>query len=130
MIITQEMIDRFADVTMDHQWIHNDVERAKRESPFGGPIAHGFLILSLVNVLPDGSDRQVVGFGSAINYGADKLRFVSPVPAGASIARRSRIVHVRKKGPGGTQLTVDNEVAVVGAEKPAMLYRAIALFLP
>ncbi len=130
LLVSQEMIDRFAKLTMDEQWIHVDVARCDKESPFGAPIAHGFLVLSLVTALKDGSDRRIVGFGSAINYGADKLRFVSPVPAGARIHARRRIAHVRKKGIGGTQITFETEVRVVGADKPAMLYRSLALFMP
>src|SRR5881628_2602695 len=83
--VTQDMIDRFADLTGDHQWIHVDVERAKRESPFGGTVAHGFLTLSLLPAMHSRPTWQIAGFGNATNYGANKLRFVSPVPAGARI---------------------------------------------
>ncbi|MFP6683508.1 MAG: MaoC family dehydratase [Polyangiaceae bacterium] len=127
--VSQAMIDSFAEITMDPQWIHVDVERAMRESPFGGTIAHGFLVLSLMTALQDGSDLRVVGYGSAINYGAEKLRFVSPVPADSDIHCRRRVQHVRRKGPG-TQISYDVEVAVVGAEKPALVVRQLALFLP
>src|SRR6266436_9192730 len=102
--VTQAMINKFADLTGDHQWIHVDVERAKRESPFKQTIAHGFLTLSLIPRLRAISDYQIVGFGNATNYGADKLRFVSPVPAGAQIHARSRLVAVEPK-PKGTQVT-------------------------
>src|SRR5262245_6764629 len=78
--VTQQRINQFADVTEDHQWIHLDVERARRESPFGGTIAHGFLVLSLIPALRRRTDRVIVGYGNVVNYGADKLRFVSPVP--------------------------------------------------
>ena len=88
--VTQAMIDKFAELTGDHQWIHVDVERAKRESPFKGTIAHGFLTLSLLPVLRSGSDYKVIGYGNATNYGSDKLRFVSPVPAGSKVHARSR----------------------------------------
>src|ERR1700741_3306585 len=90
--VSQEMINRFAELTGDHQWIHVDVERAKRESPFKGTIAHGFLTLSLLPVLRAGSDYKVSGYGNATNYGSDKLRFVSPVPAGAKVHARARLV--------------------------------------
>src|SRR5215467_4872921 len=92
--VTQEMINRFAELTGDHQWIHVDVERCKRESPFGGPIAHGFLTLSLLPQLRGRADFAIVGQGNAVNYGADKLRFLSPVPAGARIRSRSRMTAV------------------------------------
>jgi acyl dehydratase len=128
--ITQAMIDQFAELTLDKQWIHVDPVRCEKESPYGTTIAHGFLVLSMVSALKSGSDTRIVGAGSVINYGADKLRFVSPVPAGSEIHARRRIAHVRKKGIGGTQLTFETEVHVVGAEKPAMLYRSLALFMP
>lgn len=129
LTVTQEMIDQFAEVTGDQQWIHQDTERTRRDSPFGGPIAHGFLIVSLVGTLKTEDPFELTGFNTIVNYGADKLRFISPVPAGAEIHARRRLVHVRKKGPAGTQLTVETEIHVVGAEKPAMLYRSLVLYL-
>ena len=80
--VTQPMIDAFAELTGDRQWIHVDVERATRESPFGGPIAHGFLTLALLPRLA-GEGAQVTGHANAVNYGAESLRFLSPVPVGA-----------------------------------------------
>src|SRR5207244_4315616 len=82
--ITQDMINRFAELTGDHQWIHVDVERAKRESPFGGTVAHGFLTLSLLPRLHGSASWKLTGYGNAPNYGANKLRFVTPVRAGAT----------------------------------------------
>src|SRR5436309_3616225 len=81
--VSQEMINKFAELTGDHQWIHIDVERAKRESPFRTTIAHGFLTLSLLPTMGAQGDFRIVGYGNATNYGADKLRFVAPVPAGS-----------------------------------------------
>jgi acyl dehydratase len=127
--VTQEMINKFADLTGDRQWIHIDVERAKRESPFRQTIAHGFLTLSLLPVLRAGSDYQIVGYGNATNYGADKLRFVSPVPAGSKIHARSRLVAVEAK-PKGTQITQEINVHVVGNDKPALIYAMLALYHP
>ena len=106
-----------------------DVERAARESPFGTTIAHGFLVLSVIGALKSSSEVRIVGMGSVINYGADKLRFVSPVPAGSVLHARRRIAHVRKKGHG-TQVTFEIAVHVVGQERPAMLYRSLVLFVP
>ena len=111
--IPQDMINKFADLTGDHQWIHVDVERCKRESPFKQPIAHGFLTLSLIPTIRAVADYQVVGFGNATNYGADKLRFTAPVPAGSKVHARSRLLGVEKK-PAGTQLTTEITVHVVG----------------
>jgi acyl dehydratase len=130
LLVSQAMIDAFAKLTMDEQWIHVDPARCAKESPFGVPIAHGFLVLSLTTALKPGGDTQIVGYQSVINYGADKLRFVSPVPSNSEIVARRRIAHVRKKGVGGTQVTFETEVRVVGFEKPAMLYRSLALFMP
>ena len=127
--VTQDRVDAFADATGDHQWIHVDVERAKRESPFRQTIAHGFLTLSLLPVLRAGSDFQIVGFGNATNYGADKLRFVSPVPAGAKVHARSRIVAVEAK-PKGTQVTQEINVHVVGSDRPALIYVMLVLYHP
>ena len=126
--ITQKMIDDFADITQDHQWIHVDPERATKEGPFDGTVAHGFLVLSMVTALGGGGDNEITGFGSAINYGADKLRFVSPVPADSAIHARRRIDAVRRKGPA-TQVTFETEVWVVGGKRPAMTYRSLALFM-
>lgn len=127
--VTQEMINAFAELTGDHQWIHVDVERAKRESPFKQTIAHGFLTLSLIPRLRAASDYQVVGYGNATNYGADKLRFVSPVPAGSKIHSRARLVAVEAK-PKGTQFTTEYNVHVVGSDKPALIYVMIVLYHP
>jgi acyl dehydratase len=126
--ITQEMINEFADLTGDHQWIHVDVERAVRESPFGGPIAHGFLTLSLLPRLMTESSTTITGHTNAANYGADKLRFIAPVPAGSSIHSRNRLVEAVAR-PKGTLLTTEIEVAVVGADRPALLYAMQTLYM-
>lgn len=127
--ITQDMINKFAELTGDHQWIHVDVERCKRESPFKTTIAHGFLTLSMLPTLRAGSDFKIVGFGNATNYGADKLRFVSPVPANSKIRARSRLVAVEAK-PKGTQVTTELAVHVVGSDRPALLYTMLVLYHP
>jgi acyl dehydratase len=129
--VTQEMINHFADLTGDHQWIHVDVERCKKESPFGGPIAHGFLTLSLLpGMRPkkgDEADWAITGYGNAVNYGSDKLRFLSPVPAGSKVHTRSRLVEV-EAGPKGTRVVREAAVHVVGNERPALLYTGITLY--
>src|SRR5512135_3394237 len=111
--VTQDMINKFADLTGDHQWIHVDVERAKRESPFKAPIAHGFLTLSLLPAMKREPEWRLTGYGSATNYGANKLRFVSPVPAGSKVHSRGRLVGVEPH-PKGTQVTQEINVHVVG----------------
>ncbi len=127
--ITQDMINRFADVTIDHQWIHIDVERAQKESPLKATIAHGFLVLSLLPHLRQRVDMQVVGYRNVLNYGADKLRFLSPVPAGSTVHARCRVVAIEAK-PKGTLVTEEIEIAVVGMERPALTYTMLMLFQP
>ena len=131
--VTQEMINRFAELTGDRQWIHVDVERCRRESPFGGPIAHGFLTLSLLPLMGaktrDAGDYVIVGQGNVVNYGSDKLRFLSPVPAGSKIHSRSRLA-AALAAPKGTRLVREIAIHVVGQEKPALLYAMILLYQP
>ena len=125
--VTQEKINQFAEVTGDHQWIHVDVERCRRESPFGGTIAHGFFVLSLIPVLRQRTDREIAGYGNVVNYGADKLRFVSPVLAGSTVHARSRIVAVEQK-PKGVMVSEEVQVCVVGSETPAVSYVMLAMY--
>jgi len=127
--ITQDMINKFADLTGDHQWIHVDVERAKRESPFKGPIAHGFLTLSVLPAMKRKPEWAITGYGNATNYGANKLRFVSPVPAGAKVHSRARLVGVEPH-KAGTQVTQEINVHVVGNDKPALIYEMVVLYHP
>jgi acyl dehydratase len=126
--VPQAKINAFADVTGDHQWIHVDLERSKRESPIGGPVAHGFLTLSMLPAFTIDSGWTVVGYRNVINYGANKLRFISPVPAGSKVHARQRIVAVEAR-PQGTQVTTESQVQVVGAEKPALTYEGIFLYV-
>jgi len=115
--VTQERIDAFADATDDHQWIHVDVERA-RSGPFKTTIAHGFLTLSLVPRLRRGLGPQVEGVRMAINYGLNRVRFPSPVPAGSRVRARAKNLSVEEV-PGGAQLVDQITVEVEGQEKPA-----------
>jgi acyl dehydratase len=126
--VTQQKINQFADVTGDHQWIHIDIDRCKKESPFGGPVAHGFLTLSLLPAFEYSNDWQVVGFRNVVNYGANKLRFISPVPAGARVHAHSRLVAVDAR-PQGTQVTQETAVHAVGNDKPALIYEGIFLYV-
>jgi acyl dehydratase len=125
--VTQEKIQGFADLTGDHQWIHVDVERAQKESPFGAPIAHGFLTLSLLPSLVGSGAVRLTGQSAAVNYGAESLRFLSPVPSGSKVHARTRLVRAEAKS-GGTLVTTEADVRVVGAEKPAILYRMQVLY--
>jgi acyl dehydratase len=115
--ITQEKVNLFADATGDHQWIHVDVERATKESPFGGPIAHGYLTLSLTPLfLPQLID--ITGFSMGVNYGTEKVRFPSPVPVGSRLRARAVVDQVSEV-PGGVQLQVTLTFEVEGGTKPA-----------
>jgi acyl dehydratase len=123
--ITQDRVDRFADATDDHQWIHVDPERAK-DGPFGAPIAHGFLTLSLaVKFWTELLD--VTDVTTKVNYGLDKVRFVSPVKVGARV-RMSGVVAEVAEVPGGYQLTVDQTIELEGAPKPAVVARGLYRF--
>ena len=118
LTVTQELIDDFARVTNDEQWIHVDPERARRESPMGTTIAHGFLTLSLLPSMV----AQCISYPTArmsLNYGFDRLRFVSPVPAGSEIRGVFAVDEVRRI-EGGAQTTWRVEVEVRGAARPAL----------
>ncbi len=117
--ITQEMIDSFATITRDQQWIHVDVERAKRESPFGTPVAHGFLTLSLLSTMIQSTVRTA-NVKLSVNYGFERVRFVSPVPVDSEI-RGSFGVGEVKRTPDGAQVTWNVEVQIRGAERPALV---------
>jgi acyl dehydratase len=125
--VTQDMIQAFADLTGDHQWIHVDVERAKRESPFGGPIAHGFLTLALLPRLSRTDGTRLTGYKNAVNYGSEGLRFLAPVPAGAKVHSRSRFLGVEQH-KRGTLAKTEIAVHVVGSEKPSLLYTMLVLY--
>ncbi|MCV2490603.1 MaoC family dehydratase [Geodermatophilus sp. YIM 151500] len=117
--ITQERVDRFAEATGDDQWIHVDVERAKRESPFGGPVAHGYLTLSLLPMLiPQIVD--ITGFRMGVNYGAEKIRFPAPVPVGSRV-RASAVMEDARAFEGGVQMNFGVTVEVEDQPKPAMV---------
>ncbi|MDI2029790.1 MaoC family dehydratase [Saccharopolyspora sp. TS4A08] len=116
LTITQEQVNTFADATHDHQWIHVDVEKAE-SGPFGGPIAHGFLTLSLLPKLNSETFR-VDNVKMGINYGLNKVRFPSPVPVGARVRSTTQLIDVTEI-EGGLQLAVKAVVEIEGAEKPA-----------
>ena len=116
--VTQSMIDSFAELSGDHQWIHVDVERAKAESPFGTPIAHGNLTLATIDGFRDGLLRTE-GFKLGVNYGWNKVRFPAPVPAGARIRAAVEVVSVDEVGEGWLQIVQRWTVEVEGSEKPA-----------
>jgi acyl dehydratase len=121
--ITQERINQFAEATGDHQWIHVDVERATAESPFGGPIAHGYLTLSLGPYLYP-QIVQFGGFSMGVNYGANKVRFPSPVPVGAKLRLGVKLLEVEDIA-GGAQLTMEFTFECEGAAKPSCVAEII-----
>jgi acyl dehydratase len=124
--ITQDQIDKFADATLDHQWIHCDVERAKA-GPFGAPIAHGYLTMSLASHFLSELLR-VDGISMGINYGADKVRFPSPVPVGSKVRGRGEVLAV-KEVPGGVQAITRITIEREGADKPAAIVDTVSRYL-
>ena len=123
--VTQAMIDMFADATGDHQWIHVDVERAKREMPGGRTIAHGYLTLSLLPQMA----RSIFAIrrrSRALNYGTNRVRFTSPVPSGSRI-RMTQVLKASEPVEGGRRLIVEATVEVEGASRPALVAETISL---
>ena len=127
--VTQEDIDKFADVSGDHQWIHVDVERAKNESPFGTMIAHGNLTLCLCDSFRDQLFKAEQGFKMGINYGWNKVRYTAPVPAGAKIRASLETLSVDDKGDGWYQLVQKWTVEIEGQEKPALFAESVVRLL-
>jgi acyl dehydratase len=126
--VTQDRIALFAEATGDHQWIHVDVDRANAESPFGGPIAHGYLTLSLVNLfLPELLTVEM--FSAGLNVGLEKVRFPSPVPSGARVRATGEVVSA-EEAKGGVQVVVRVAVEVEGSDKPACVADTVSRFLP
>ncbi|WP_340108053.1 MaoC family dehydratase [Pikeienuella sp. HZG-20] len=117
--VTQEMIDRFAEVTDDHQFIHVNPELAAK-SPFGGTIAHGFLTLSLLSTMVYESGPSLKGVAMGVNYGFDKIRFLSPVRAGKRIRGRFTLLKLDESVPGQVTYTQAVTVEIEGEEKPAL----------
>jgi acyl dehydratase len=121
--VSQQRIDVFADATDDHQWIHVDVERAKT-GPFGGPIAHGYLTLSLL--IPLWSEILVIEeLDMAVNYGLNKVRFPAPVPAGSRVQVSATLADAEEVGGNGIQATIDAVMRVEGADKPVCIAQMV-----
>jgi acyl dehydratase len=124
--VTQQRVDLFAEATGDHQWIHVDVERANRESPFGGPIAHGYLTLSLL--IPMWSQVLVVtDVGMAVNYGLNKVRFPAPVPVGSKLRLTATLKDVEEI-TGGLQVTATAVIERDGGDKPVCIAEPVFRF--
>ena len=125
--VTQERVNLFAEATGDHQWIHVDVERAVKESPFGGPIAHGYLTLSLTNlVLPQ--VLEVHGVSLGVNYGTGKVRFPAPVPVGSRVRGTAELTACDEV-TGGVQTTIVITMEIEGGTKPACVVESLSRWL-
>jgi acyl dehydratase len=120
VLIDQAKVNAFADVTGDHQFIHVDPEAAAK-TPFGGPIAHGFLTLSLTAALPTSNAIVLQGIKMGINYGCDKLRFLQPVRVGKRVRVRGKLLGIEDKGGGRYLLRNETTVEIEGEEKPALI---------
>jgi acyl dehydratase len=126
--VSQKMIDDFSELSGDHYWIHTDPELARAESPFGTTIAHGMLVQSLSGKMDLAMPVEITGFRNMVNYGSDRLRFPSPVPAGSRIHGRHRIKDVRKTQIG-TLLTLEIHIHVVGNERPSVTNDILVLYM-
>jgi acyl dehydratase len=126
--IDQDRVNKFADATGDHQWIHIDVERAKRELPTKGTIAHGYLTLSLIPWL-GAQIMRIEGVSRGINYGSNKVRFTNMVPVGAKVRAKLKMLNVEAKA-GGKQLTSEYTIEIQGQDRPACVAETIGLVFP
>ncbi len=128
LTIDQAMIDKFAEATGDHQFIHVDVEKAKL-TPFGGTIAHGFLSLSIMPVLTQMTDMpRLDGIKMGVNYGGNKTRFLAPVRSGKRVRGHFKLLEVEEKRPGQWQQTVEYTLEIKGEDKPALIAEWISQF--
>jgi acyl dehydratase len=125
LVVDQKMIDQFAEATGDHQWIHIDVERAKREMPGGKTIAHGYLTLSLLPRLSH-DILHIRKRSRGINYGSNKVRFTAPVPAGSRVRLNQTLKNVEDI-EGGVRMTFDSQIEVEGSSRPALVAETMGL---
>lgn len=128
LVVDQGLIDAFAALSGDDYWIHTDPERARKESPFGGTIAHGALVQVLQSRLKLSLGYEITGFTNMVNYGSDRLRFPAPVPAGSRIHARARVKSVERL-KRGTQLTLELNTHVVGQERPSVINELVILYM-
>ncbi len=128
LTVDQAMIDKFAEATGDHQFIHVDVEKAKL-TPFGGTIAHGFLSLSIMPVLTAMTDMpRLDGIKMGVNYGGNKTRFLSPVRSGKRVRGHFKLLEIDEKRPSQWQQTVEYTLEIEGEDKPALIAEWISQF--
>lgn len=128
--VTQEMINQFAELSGDHQWIHVDVERAKTESPFGTTVAHGNLTLSMIDGLREQLFEVVGGFKLGVNYGWEKVRFPSPVPSGSKVRAKAEIVSSEQLENGWIHNVTRFTLEVEGSDKPCCVGDSVGRLLP
>jgi acyl dehydratase len=128
--ITQDMINKFADLTGDHQWIHVDVERCRKESPFGTTIAHGYLTVAMLAQFSFEVFVAPAGITQVLNYGSDKLRFITPVKSGSRIRDRIVLSAIDDKGEGRLLVTAEHTVEIEGVAKPALVATTLAIVIP
>ncbi len=126
VVIDQNRIDQFAEATTDYQWIHVDTERCAREMPDGRTIAHGYLTLSLIPALT-GDFVHVENLARAINFGANKVRFYTPVPAGARVRARATVLQARRRA-GALMITSETRIEVEGERKPACVAETLGMY--
>jgi len=127
--VSQDRIDQFADCTGDRQWIHVDVERAKRDSPFGTTIAHGYLSLSLVAAMVMELGAIPSDAVTALNYGLDKVRFIGPVKVGARVRTRANIASVEPQNGGRLLLKLQSTLEIEGEAKPALVAEVLCMLI-
>jgi acyl dehydratase len=129
VVVDQDRIDAFAACTGDRQWIHVDVARAKRESPFGGPIAHGYLTLSLVAAMVMELGVIPPDAATGLNYGLDKVRFIAPVKAGTRVRARATLLAVEPQSGGRVLLKLNCTLEIEGEAKPALIAELLCLLI-
>ena len=129
LTVSQDRIDQFAACTGDSQWIHVDVERARRESPFGGPIAHGYLSLSLVAAMVMELGVIPPDATTALNYGLDKVRFIAPVKAGARVRLRANLASADPQSGGRMLLKLQSTLEIDGEAKPALVAESLCMLI-
>jgi acyl dehydratase len=123
----QQRIDQFAERTEDHQWIHTDIERAKRDSPLGATIAHGYLTLAMLAPSTFEVVIKPAGISQALNYGLDRVRFIAPVKAGSRVRNRVKLLAAQARGDGRMLLTTENTIEIEGEPKPALIATALVM---
>ncbi len=129
-VVSQEMIDKFADATDDHQFVHTDPERAAAETPYGGTIAHGFLSLSLLSAMTFEAVPSLEGMALGVNFGFERLRFVAPVRSGARIRARFVLAHFRLRPSGIAEINHDVTIEIENSPRPALTAHWLTLLMP